>query len=609
MKHLLLALLVGLTSLALPGQDRRLRPQQQTAQAVPQEARVALVIGNGAYKDAPLRNPVNDAQAMAAAVKACGFTVTRLENATRSQMREAIRAFGAKIAEGGVGLFYYAGHGMQVKGRNYLIPVGADIAQEDEVEGEAVEVDAVLAKMETARNRLNILILDACRDNPFGRSSRSSQHGLATMDAPTGTYVAFATAPGRTAADGSGANGMYTHALLRQLKNPGLKLEDVFKRTRAEVLEASGQKQTPWENSSIVGDFYFLQGSDPKPVGTSDAGTALPPPPIAAAQVGGLQVSVNAPAAQIYVDGELRGTASPKAALNVKDLPVGRATLRVEAPGHKAQEQAIEIQQGQWTQAKLVLEKTTSPAARLRPQDPSGGTTTQAQGGAERNVDLGNGFRMTLVQIPAGTFLMGSNSGSDADESPAHEVTISHDFWLGKYDVTQAQWQAVMGSTPSTFKGADLPVEQVSWDDCQQFLARLNAQGKGTFRLPTEAEWEYSCRAGTTGERYGDLDAIAWSDGNSGSTTHPVGQKQANAFGLYDMIGNVWQWCQDWFGAYPGASVTDPRGPNYGSARVLRGGSWRSNGSFARSAYRGYSPTGYHDGPLGFRVVVVGRTQ
>ena len=617
MKHLFLTLLVGLSSLALLGQARRLRPQQQTAQAGPQEARVALVIGNGAYKDAPLRNPVNDAQAMANAVKACGFTVTRLENATRSQMREAIRAFGAKIAEGGVGLFYYAGHGMQVKGRNYLIPVGADIAQEDEVEGEAVEVDAVLAKMETARNRLNILILDACRDNPFGRSFRSSQHGLATMDAPTGTYVAFATAPGKTAADGSGANGMYTHALLRQLKNPGLRLEDVFKRTRAEVLEASGQKQTPWENSSIVGDFYFLQGSAPTPITnpsntTATVGGEAPPPPAATAMVGYLQVMVNAPKAQVYVDGALKGTASPSSALNVRDLPVGSATLRVEAPGHKAQEQAVEIQEGQWTQAKLVLVKTTSPAlapaARPRPQETSGGTTTNAQGRPEMSVDLGSGHRMTLVQIAAGTFMMGSNTG-DSNEKPAHEVTISHDFWMGKYDVTQDQWQAVMGRNPSTCRGADLPVEQVSWDDCQQFLSRLNAQGKGTFRLPTEAEWEYACRAGTTGERYGDLDAIAWYAGNSGTTSHPVGQKQANAFGLYDMNGNVWQWCQDWKGGYPSDSVTDPQGPYNGSYRVLRGGSWADAAAFARSAGRFNSPPVYRGLGLGFRVAALARTQ
>jgi len=286
MKHLWITVVFAASALGMVAQDedRTLRPQQAMVTPAGQEARVALVIGNGGYKEAPLKNPVNDARAVAEALKKSGFNVTRLEDATRVQMREAIRTFGARIAEGGVGLFYFAGHGMQVKGRNYLVPVGADIAVEDEVAGEAVEVDAILAKMETARNRLNILILDACRNNPFGRSFRSTQQGLAQVDAPTGTFVAFATAPGRTAADGSGANGLYTEALLRQFHTPGLKLEEVFKRTRADVLRASGQQQTPWENSSIVGDFYFAGGLVP---GVSTAHTDPPvvlaqPEPVAA---------------------------------------------------------------------------------------------------------------------------------------------------------------------------------------------------------------------------------------------------------------------------------------------------------------------------------------
>lgn len=274
-----LLLVAGLCMACAAAQDRALavRPGPEA-----REARTALVIGNGGYKDAPLRNPVNDAQAMSRALRACGFQVAELEDADRPRMREAIRAFGSRIAEGGVGLFYFAGHGMQVKGRNYLVPVGADIASEDEVASEALEVDAVLAKMESAHNRLNILILDACRNNPFGRSFRGGPQGLAQMDAPTGTFVAFATAPGRTAADGGASNGLYTAALLRQLGIPGLRLEDVFKRTRAEVLAVSAQQQTPWENSSIVGDFYFLPGAAPAPEAQPPAakpapGTLRPP--------------------------------------------------------------------------------------------------------------------------------------------------------------------------------------------------------------------------------------------------------------------------------------------------------------------------------------------
>jgi uncharacterized caspase-like protein/TPR repeat protein len=239
-----------------PNGERGSRPQQDQA-----EARVALVIGNGAYKDAPLKNPVNDARAVGAALQQCGFQVTELENANREQMVQALRDFGGRIMGGGVGLFYYAGHGMQVRGKNYLVPVDADIATEDEVAYNTLDADAVLAKMDSAKNRLNLVILDACRNNPFGHSFRSAQQGLAQMDAPAGSYVAFATAPGRTAADGAGVNGLYTQHLLTNLRTPGLRVEDVFKRVRASVMQETKGQQVPWENSSIVGDFYFVPGA------------------------------------------------------------------------------------------------------------------------------------------------------------------------------------------------------------------------------------------------------------------------------------------------------------------------------------------------------------
>lgn len=231
---------------------------------------MALVIGNGAYAVGPLKNPVNDARAMTAALERCGFAVAELENATREQMAKALRKFGNDLQGGGVGLFYFAGHGLQVKGRNYLMPVDADVASEDEVAYSTLDAEAVLAKLETARNRLNIMILDACRNNPFGHGSREGQQGLAQMDAPAGTYIAFATSPGHTASDGNGANGLYSQNLLAQLAVPGAKLEDVFKRVRASVMEASQGLQVPWESSSITGDFYF-SGQGPAAQGVSES--------------------------------------------------------------------------------------------------------------------------------------------------------------------------------------------------------------------------------------------------------------------------------------------------------------------------------------------------
>jgi hypothetical protein len=222
------------------------------------EQRVALVIGNGQYKDAPLSNPVNDARAIAKALTESGFKVTRRENAGQKELQLALRDFGDALKAGGVGLFYYAGHGMQVKGRNFLIPVDAQIQREDEVAYNSVDVGQVLDKMEAASNRLNILILDACRNNPFARSFRSASVGLAQMDAPVGTLIAFATAPGSVASDGDGQNGLYTQHLLQSMQKPGAKIEDVFKNVRAAVRKDSGNKQVPWESTSLEGDFIFV---------------------------------------------------------------------------------------------------------------------------------------------------------------------------------------------------------------------------------------------------------------------------------------------------------------------------------------------------------------
>jgi hypothetical protein len=235
-----------------------LKPSQPT------ERRVALVMGNSNYKDTPLLNPVNDARDMAQLLGKLGFEVLHGENLSLNEMKRLIRAFGDKIANGGVGLFYYAGHGAQIKGTNYLIPVDAQIRKEEEVEYESLDVGFALAQMESARNRLNIVILDACRNNPFARSFRSAKSGLASIDAPSGTLIAYATAPGSVASDGDGRNGLYTMELLTAIRNPGAKLEDVFKRVRIAVQARTAGQQVPWESSSLTGDFYFTEKGNTK---------------------------------------------------------------------------------------------------------------------------------------------------------------------------------------------------------------------------------------------------------------------------------------------------------------------------------------------------------
>ena len=224
--------------------------------------RVALVIGNATYLTGPLNNTVNDARAMAIALESSGFEVLLHENITnQNEMKRAVREFGMKLKTGGTALFYYSGHGMQVKGFNYLIPTQAVMNIEQEIEYEALDMGFVLAYMESAKSGVNIVILDACRNNPFARSFRDTKQGLSSMVAPTGTVVAYSTAPGSIASDGNEDYGLYTKALLSHMQRPGVKVEDVFKSVRADVLEKSHGQQTPWESSSLVGDFYFHPGN------------------------------------------------------------------------------------------------------------------------------------------------------------------------------------------------------------------------------------------------------------------------------------------------------------------------------------------------------------
>lgn len=231
------------------------------AQNISTERRVALVLGNATYKINPLKNPVNDSTDMARSLRSVGFDVIEANNTTLAQMREATRRFADKLGSSDVGLVYYSGHGVEVKGKNYLIPVNADIKREYEVVDQAFDASQLLEMMDNIRGpnnkRVNILIVDACRNNELQKSWRSTNNGLARMDAPGGTFISFATAPGRVAADGVGRNSPYTKHLLQALKQPNVPIEQVFKVVRRNVMEETKGEQIPWENSSLVGDFYF----------------------------------------------------------------------------------------------------------------------------------------------------------------------------------------------------------------------------------------------------------------------------------------------------------------------------------------------------------------
>ena len=254
-RALLLLIFLSLSTSLLAQRSVGVQPRQPAGA----KKRVALVIGNFAYTQIPaLRNPGNDARDMAATLRKKGFTVSLLLNANRKKINQAIRNFGDRLRQGGVGLFYFAGHGVQVDGANYLIPIGADIKQEYEVQDEAVSANRILGMMKSAGNSLNMVFLDACRNNPYQGRFRSATKGLAAVSrTPKGSLISYATDAGAVAADGTGRNGTYTKNLLRYINEPGLELSQMMKRVRAGVERDTAGKQTPFELSSLTGDFYF----------------------------------------------------------------------------------------------------------------------------------------------------------------------------------------------------------------------------------------------------------------------------------------------------------------------------------------------------------------
>ena len=303
--------------------------------------------------------------------------------------------------------------------------------------------------------------------------------------------------------------------------------------------------------------------------------------------------------AVVYVDNKRVGV-SP---LVYGELLIGSHTVRLEKEGYVKQEKTIAISEGQEHMLEYTLAQETPKAV--------------ATGKETFTV---NGVSFTMVAVKGGTFTMGGTAeqGSDVEsvEKPTHQVTLS-DYMIGETEVTQELWKAVMGSNPSLFSGTNLPVELVSWDDCQTFITKLNQLTGKNFRLPTEAEWEYAARGGQKSKGYkyagsNTLSDVAWYKDNSSNKTHPVKQKQANELGLYDMSGNVWEWCQDWYGWYSSSAQTNPKGPSSSEDEydgpVLRGGSSRRTASKCRVSYRTYrSPD--HSLDFGFRVVLSGHGQ
>jgi len=315
--------------------------------------------------------------------------------------------------------------------------------------------------------------------------------------------------------------------------------------------------------------------------------------------VGEAEITSNPALADIYIDGKKVGQ-TPQL---ISDLLVGSHTVKLSRKGFADYTGTITVKERESTSLTATMQKQETPAIA------GGSATANAAGNLSFTV---KGVTFTMVKVEAGTFTMGATKEQKREaydwEKPAHKVTLTKDYYIGQTEVTQALWQAVMGSNPSNFKGDNLPVEQVSWEDCQTFITKLNSLTDSKFRLPTEAEWEYAARGGNKSRGYkysgsNSINDVAWyksTTNNSG--TKPVATKAPNELGIYDMTGNVWEWCNDWYGIYSYSPQTNPTGASSGSNRVGRGGSWCSLASFCRVSSRSYATPGFRDYSLGLRL-------
>ena len=297
-------------------------------------------------------------------------------------------------------------------------------------------------------------------------------------------------------------------------------------------------------------------------------------------------------------------------------LPVGQHSFVVACDGYESEEGTVKLKASAPSNIQITLSKeavaiqqniVSQPAVAQQPMEQTPVTNVD-----NISIPVMDGISIDMVRVEAGTFTMGATAemkNTEDSEKPTHRVTLTNDYYIGKYEVTQALWQTVMGNRPSNFKGYNLPVEQVSWDDCQEFISKLNRITGKMFRLPTEAEWEYAARGGKKSRGYqysgsNNLSDVAWYNENSGYETYAVGTKQPNELGIYDMIGNVCEWCQDWYGAYSSSSQVNPTGANSGSRRVYRGGSWRYPAPYCRSSVRAAGEPNSRDDFLGLRLVL-----
>ena len=620
------------------------------------ERRVALVIGNGDYRNvSKLPNPVRDADAFEKMLRGVGFeTVEVKRDLGRDAMRRALRDFSDKIREADIAVVFYAGHGIEVNGANYLIPVDAALERDIDVEDETVPLDRVSQVLEPAK-RLRLVILDACRDNPFVRSmqrtvgTRSIGRGLAKVEVvTTDTLIAFAAKAGSTAEDGKGGNSPYTSALVRHLATPGLDVRLAFGRVRDEVLKSTNSRQEPFVYGSLGGAEIALVPAAvvaAAPVTPVAPVAPVAPPPSSswlssadAERICNDVVPRVAPGAlgdlwDMYKDTPAAGCIAARRAEHKRirealdaerfcaDLQTitDIAVLKSKVGKHQdypAEEACI-------APRIEALEKQKLALAPLKASTP----LTAAQ---ERELKPKDRFKECeacpeMVMVPAGEFTMGSpreeEGRDDRSEGPRQQVKFARPFAVGRFEVTFAEWDACVVDGGCTHRPHDAnwgrgkqPAIYVSWDHItKQYLPWLNRKAGKAYRLLTEAEWEYVARAGTAtpfwwGSSINSRQANYAAREIERRKTVPVDSYAENPWGLYNVHGNVWEWVQDcWNDSYYDGVPPDGSARSTGQCgtRVLRGGCYQCNWQSLRSAHRNKAPTSNESGGVGFRV---GRT-
>ncbi len=626
-------------------------------------ARLALVIGNDGYQHVDkLQNARSDARALAAALTSAGFAVTLRLDVDQPGFKAALRDFKEQIRGGEEVLFFFSGHGVQINAANYLLPVDIQGDKEDQVLDDAIPLQKVLDNFETQKAKFSLAIIDACRDNPFkaaGKKSIGGMRGLNVTQAATGQMVMFSAGAGQQALDRLGANdrapnGLFTRVLLQEMQKPGVPVDQVLRNVREQVVQLArsvNHEQVPALYDQVVGRYYLVASLEPVTVPRTIE------TPVVAAHAKTKE--------QIEDDywGEIKDSNDissyeqyrrdyPKGRyLNIANLKLAQLKKQVQPPAppvavRENPETALwgEVQKGKSVEeyraylaqypkgkyaelargrlTKLETEAAAQAAIERIRQRQEAAQQEAAQQEATRPAPVAQkasqSIEIEMVDIPAGSFEMGCDNGfmgtevGSRDKScegsgkPVHMVNINT-FSIARSEVSQGQWQAVMGNNPSKFKdcGDNCPVENVSWNDIQTFIQKLNAQTGKTYRLPSEAEWEYACRAGKDTNFCGgnDVNAVAWYDGNSGNKTHPVGSKEANAWGVYDMSGNVEEWVQDGYHLeYKGAPSDGSVWDSVMETHVLRGGVWSSEPKWVRAAYRVAGYSSQRDDNHGFRL-------